>query len=1620
MNKPSQIPMGTLPTRVATRPVASPAVAGFRPAGVALAVAAAFMGAGQALGQPSVAQVIQGQASFAQQGNGLLVTTQNAAGTNRSAINWQSFSIPAGSVTRFDQPSAASLSINRVVGNNPSAIFGTLSSNGKLVLVNPSGIAVGAGAVVDTAGFTASTLRMSDADALAGRLVFGGDGLPGGTLSVDGRILARSGDVVLIAPNVQAGSQALLQAPNGSTILAAGQKVELTGRGLEGIRLELQAPSDQAVNLGTLQGDAVGIFAGQLKHSGLVQATGISSEGGKVVLKALDSAEVSGRVAATSGQRGGQVQVTANKVMLKSGALIDVSGREGGGEALVGGGWQGKDSRVANAQQTVVEAGATINADAKDNGNGGTVVVWADDSTSFRGNISARGGEQSGDGGQAETSGKKFLEFAGRADLRAAQGQAGGLLLDPNDISIQLTGSTNLSLGGTTYSPGSSPSILLTGDLNAQLALSNVIITSASGNTEAGKITVADPVSWGNSNQLTLRADGGIAINAAVTSTSKTGTLNLRAFGGDIAQGPSGNIQAQTLFAYADAGAVTLNNTGNNIGGPSGSAGYLGGGALGGAFSFVNSGGFNVSQTTPSPFPVFNGVVTSNQAINLTALTGDLVIIDTVKGVDAGSGAVTLTASTGSITQYSTAAAIKAGDLTANAANAIVLTATGGNAVTGTFNATQTSTSPTAIISFVNAGSPWSAGAVTSAASNSAVTLLSNDSSPITVTGQVKAGPSSSITITSAGGGALLQGGGVLIADSIALQQYSTGAIGTSGTPLQTQSRPPAPTSPPAPSPSPTPAPAPAPTTSFTIGGPSGPSAVYIAHSGVANLNSISLGANAPFAFSATGNLNVNSNINTGTASLTLGSGGLLTLGNTYGLQSGNITLLADSLNLQGPVKGGSISLTADNMSLQGAADSIDGGAGLIAVQAVTPGRDIELGSNGVLTPGTALQLGTTEMASFKTTGTLRIGSLTGGEIYIGDPISPNVGVLSLKAGGDISQYNPGTITVGKLAIATLGNVTLDTPGANNMITDLAAELGDASNVNRNFKFSNSQALNIASGLDGISGVSITLPTPPAPAYDPLSPDGVIALTANNGALTQAPGALLAGKAVYAEGSKVELTELNVTGVIAGKATGSSQSDVFRYTSTNGINVNKVYGFSGIRSAAVASPPPSGSPAPSGPPAAFAAIELIGANITQAPNAPIVANGGLSLSTSGRVDLTSITNAVAALATQPLGASILSPTVPLNFTNSTSLQLGIGSIGVWAPGPVTIGTVAGDINVVQPVSGNGVSLSANGGALTVAAGFPGSGVNLLYGQSGVVFAGAVTLTGSTTIDSPGDVTVNGQLDWSGGSLGAGTGQFIVSSTGGAILSGPLVLSRPMVNNGEFDLVDTAAITGAGSIANAGTFRKGFTSIDSLVDAGTFSNTGTIEVQTGRLQFGAGKFTSNSGTILLGQSNSVLDNSNTSLNSTSSGVIAGIGTLRLGSGTLENFGAISPGGADTTGELTIDAALVHMNRNSQLNIDIAATSDYDVLVVTGDANFANNVGVQATILDKTQAHAATIVVGDTFDIVRSSTTLGVVGGAVPNMTGFNVTFVTDTVPVMRATAGVAPPPPPPPPTPAPTP
>ena len=476
---------------------------------------------------------LYGTATLQQQGAKTTVTTTNGTGSRHSAIDWRSFSVPAANGVFFSQPDAASTSINRVLGGNPSAIFGTLGSNGKLVLVNPAGIAVGAGAVVDTAGFTASTLPMSRADAIAGRLNFGtGDtSTPGAAVRVDGEVLARNGDVVLIGPRVETGAQAVVRAQDGDVILGAGRKAYITGRGFEGIRFEVRAPSDRAMNLGRLQGDSVAIFASLLQHSGAIQAGGSAAGSGKVVLQAAAQAQVSGSIQAAAPGQGGSVHVTAERLLLKAATSIDVSHRAGGGEILLGGGWQGKDARITNALAVDVEAGVQLRADATFSGPGGTIVVWSDDRTRFAGVISARGAGPAGAGGRAEVSGRRQLIFRGTADLGAENGQTGQLLLDPDTVTIRGgSGSTRGDDDDDDDDEGGSSAVTLYESalegMNANISIQANRKIQASGPFGGGELLVAP-----NRNlkmELVSGGSGGILLQGMPIRTQGSGSVELR------------------------------------------------------------------------------------------------------------------------------------------------------------------------------------------------------------------------------------------------------------------------------------------------------------------------------------------------------------------------------------------------------------------------------------------------------------------------------------------------------------------------------------------------------------------------------------------------------------------------------------------------------------------------------------------------------------------------------------------------------------------------------------------------------------------------------------------------------------------------------------------------------------------------------------------------------------------------------------------------------------------------------------------------------------------------------------------------------------------------------------
>jgi hypothetical protein len=230
----------------------------------------------------------------------------------------------------------------------------------------------------------------------------------------------------------------------------------------------------------------------------------------------------------TSGQTGGKINIIGNKVEVIN-SNINASGTNGGGTVLIGGDYQGKGT-IPNAQTTFINKKSQINADAVTKGDGGKVIVWSDQKTQFDGNITAKGGSQSGNGGFAEVSGKQKLTYTGFTDLRAPNGQVGTLLLDPDTFTIANTG----------------------GDIDPATVATqwNAADTVYQATTS---LTVTDAVTGASGFTLTLDAPT-INLNAPITNS---GTGQLSGTANTVNVGANGSIQNGVDVAATD-GKVNL------------------------------------------------------------------------------------------------------------------------------------------------------------------------------------------------------------------------------------------------------------------------------------------------------------------------------------------------------------------------------------------------------------------------------------------------------------------------------------------------------------------------------------------------------------------------------------------------------------------------------------------------------------------------------------------------------------------------------------------------------------------------------------------------------------------------------------------------------------------------------------------------------------------------------------------------------------------------------------------------------------------------------------------------------------------------------------------------------
>ena len=496
-------------------------------------------------------------------------TTQINQHSQNMVLNWESFNVDANEVVQFSQPNANAQALNRIFDQNPSQIFGTISANGKILLVNPNGVFINERAKVSVGSLIVSGLDISEPEFMAGKQKFiNANGQEGGLIINQGLLeAATGGSVSLIGGAVK--NEGVIFANAGQVNLVAGKAVtvDFEGDGLlqftvsESILKNAHDLDNAVSNSGTIRADggsilleasaAKDVFTHVVNNSGVVGANKIENHGGVIKLvaggtsnslinmgtldvssndgaagsieiSATDKAEISRQSdikATSSSGKGGVVHITGHRVGLFGTTRVDASGKTGGGEVLIGGDYQGKNPTIKNATETYIGSNVGIHADAVLEGDGGKIIVWADDTTRYFGSLSARGGSNQGDGGFAEVSGKENLLFRGKANLSAENGSRGTLLLDPKNIQIKDSPDCGSSCDVTSASSDNATT-------GAESFSNNSLVNS---NQDFG-IRTSDLVAALTSDVI-LKANNDITIDSAIDATGNNdgGSLELQA-----------------------------------------------------------------------------------------------------------------------------------------------------------------------------------------------------------------------------------------------------------------------------------------------------------------------------------------------------------------------------------------------------------------------------------------------------------------------------------------------------------------------------------------------------------------------------------------------------------------------------------------------------------------------------------------------------------------------------------------------------------------------------------------------------------------------------------------------------------------------------------------------------------------------------------------------------------------------------------------------------------------------------------------------------------------------------------------------------------------------------------
>ncbi|MGF1491924.1 MAG: CHAT domain-containing protein [Microcoleaceae cyanobacterium] len=538
----------------------------------------------------------------AQDGTGTIVTPEgnqfNVDGGQRSGDganlfhSFKRLGLSQDQILNFMSAPEIQNILGRVTGGEASFINGLIQitgGNSNLFLINPAGILFGQNASLNIPGsLTLTTANSIGFESINGvqywqegnwselvgtpnRFVFDPQN-PGSIANFGNLSLAAGSDLTILAGSVlNAGT---LEAAAGQITVAALPEAGMIRISQAGNLLNLEVLPAPDLNLQQTGLDPLSLpdllTGGQEIAATSVQvndAGEIVLSSGETIADASGAAIVTDQIDAADDQAsdpteiatGGEINLTGNRVIV-SNADLNANGLNRGGTIRIGGSATG-ETTLPVAQETIVNAGSQVQANAEATGDGGQIVFQSEQQTAIAGQVSAQGGASSGNSGSIETSSQGVVSISQAPNIAAPAGQGGTWLIHPQEIQIVDETDPLLPDGTSQLDAALVEDVLINGG--------NVILQAGRDlDTTGGNITFSasiDPETTGAGATLMANAVNDIqvigqdiVVNPLTEATGFDLSLNA-----DFDGNSSGNVEVVNATIDTNGGNATV--TGNDL-----------------------------------------------------------------------------------------------------------------------------------------------------------------------------------------------------------------------------------------------------------------------------------------------------------------------------------------------------------------------------------------------------------------------------------------------------------------------------------------------------------------------------------------------------------------------------------------------------------------------------------------------------------------------------------------------------------------------------------------------------------------------------------------------------------------------------------------------------------------------------------------------------------------------------------------------------------------------------------------------------------------------------------------------------------------------------------------------